>query len=140
MSYRPHAFGLKLPTGAVNGKPSFHFIGTLYLCGLPSRRSLAAASHFSSSDWSITFAAFSVDSSSSPHQNRVVVPARQAYSRSASVGRRYVRPSFFPSQRQNSWASSHVTLSTGCSSPCFQPTCFQVYPGLPYSNPRSSTL
>src|SRR5262249_46441174 len=45
-------------------------------------------------------------------------PARQAYSHSASVGRRYFTSYFFSAARafsffRNSWASSHETSSTG---------------------------
>ena len=55
---------------------------------------------------------------SSPQYHGVVVPARQAYSHSASVGSRYVRPAATSSGRADNWrqnsaASSHVAESTG---------------------------
>ena len=46
-----------------------------------------------------------------------VVPARAAYSHSASVGNRYWCPVIVDNLRQNSFACSQVTLSTGRSSP-----------------------
>jgi len=59
-------------------------------------------------------------SRSLPYQNLVVVPARQAYSHSASVGTRYVRPAFCSSGRalsfwQNSRAAFQEIESTGSS-------------------------
>src|SRR5688572_1163594 len=56
-----------------------------------------------------------------PIANGVSVPARHAYSHSASVGNRYAHPffihglplSFSPSFLQNSFASAQVTESTG---------------------------
>src|SRR4051812_42907841 len=48
-----------------------------------------------------------------PVEKGVVVPARQAYSHSASVGRRYGFLSLACSFLQNSWQSSHETFSTG---------------------------
>src|SRR5437588_5984398 len=53
--------------------------------------------------------------SSEPKENSVVVPARQAYSHSASVGNRNLRfcLSFSVSFLQKAWASSHETQSTG---------------------------
>ena len=45
--------------------------------------------------------------------NRVVVPARQAYSHCASVGNTTVLPVFFDNHWQNAWASSHDTFTTG---------------------------
>ena len=48
-----------------------------------------------------------------PNENAVVVPARHAYSHSASVGNRYGFLSRFASFLQNSWQSSHDTFSTG---------------------------
>src|SRR4051794_35702638 len=42
---------------------------------------------------------------SAPDQNSVVVPARHAYSHSASVGKRFDFPSFLLSQSQNLTAS-----------------------------------
>src|SRR4051794_5627220 len=50
---------------------------------------------------------------SSPKQYVVVVPARAAYSHSASVGNRYDFPSFSASRPKKSCTSSHETLSTG---------------------------
>ena len=58
----------------------------------------------------------------SPVWNGVVVPARQAYSHSASVGRRYGLPSFFDSQSQNSTACCQVTNVTGSSSALLTPS------------------
>ena len=57
----------------------------------------------------------------SPVWYGVVVPARQAYSHSASVGRRYGLPSFFESQAQKSTACCQVTNVTGSSSPLVMP-------------------
>ena len=51
---------------------------------------------------------------------RPVLPARHAYSHSASVGSRYLfLPSIWFSFRINFWQSFHETLSTGQSSPQF---------------------
>ena len=52
----------------------------------------------------------------------VVLPARHAYSHSASVGKRYVRPAACSSGNadnlsQNRTASSQLTFSTGCWAP-----------------------
>src|SRR5512135_1084793 len=44
-------------------------------------------------------------------------PARQAYSHSASVGRRYCLPVLALSFLMNSWASFQLTCSTGQLSP-----------------------
>src|SRR5262245_34517982 len=49
----------------------------------------------------------------SPKAYCVVVPARAAYSHSASVSRRYVFPVLRDSQARYSLASSHDTLITG---------------------------
>ena len=46
-----------------------------------------------------------------------MVPARQAYSHSASLGMRYSHLVSLLSLTQNSWASNHDTCSTGRSSP-----------------------
>ena len=54
----------------------------------------------------------------SPVLNGVVVPARHAYSHSASVGRRYGLPSFFDSHSQKATACCQLTNVTGSSSPC----------------------
>src|SRR4051794_25631920 len=56
----------------------------------------------------------------SPNANWVRVPARQAYSHSASVGSRYLRPALASSGAaesfaQKSTASAHSTPSTGKS-------------------------
>src|SRR5262245_19715773 len=48
-----------------------------------------------------------------PKANGVAVPARAAYSHSASVGNRYARPVFCDSRLQNSTASSQLTPLTG---------------------------
>ena len=48
-----------------------------------------------------------------PQYVRFVVPARQAYSHSASVGNRYMRPSFADNHRQNNCASCHKIGWTG---------------------------
>src|SRR5688572_24704548 len=52
---------------------------------------------------------------SSPKNHVVVGPARQAYSHSASLGRRYFFPVFSDSLRQNSFASCQLTESTGAA-------------------------
>ena len=67
---------------------------------------------------------------SSPEENRVVVPARQAYSHSASVGSRYFLPSFLLSQAQKAAASFQLTLTTGCRSVCSFHQVSQVNSGL----------
>ena len=50
------------------------------------------------------------DTSSSPQHHLVVLPARQAYSHSASLGNRYARPSLSLSHWQNTcgWLPSDV--------------------------------
>src|SRR5258708_40143004 len=72
-------------------------------------------------------------------------PARQAYSHSASLGKRYVLPAFFSagsadSLSQNSTASVHDTFSTGkslvfsprtLSLPAAGPARLYFLPGLP---------
>src|ERR1700675_2366175 len=50
-----------------------------------------------------------------PHQNGVLVPARAAYSHSASVGRRYFCPDFCDNQPTKSLLASQLTLITGLS-------------------------
>jgi hypothetical protein len=50
---------------------------------------------------------------SSPQYLLVVVPARAAYSHSASVGSRNCPPIFLDSQAAYSWASCQDTLMTG---------------------------
>src|SRR5579871_5058555 len=97
MSYRPKALGRYDPTAAVRFRNG----------------PFAAAPN---GDAPLKFAC--VEESVLPKWNTVVVPARQAYSHSASVGRRYTRPAFLSagkseSRRQNSTAAYHVTLSTG---------------------------
>jgi len=64
MSYRPKGFGANDPMGVVRIVPGG------FLRGSAKLPPLAAAA------------------ASSPEEKRVVVPARQAYSHSASVGRR----------------------------------------------------
>src|SRR5262245_4717582 len=96
MSYRPQALGFFLPTGGSS----------------PFELALNQAKSFSSS-------------ALSPKPYTVVVPARQAYSHSASVGKR--TPSSSPSSlrrrssavawRQNSVASSQLTISTELRGP-----------------------
>src|ERR1017187_9809860 len=54
----------------------------------------------------------------SPLQKSVFVPARQAYSHSASVGRRQVLPSFALNHLQNAMASSQLTpVAQGAKDP-----------------------
>src|ERR1019366_9057464 len=79
MSYKPHWFGFFCPTGWVL-PPVF----------------LAYQAYCSSS------------ASASPKQKAPGFPARQAYSHSASVGKRQ------PAHWQKAWASSHETPTTGC--------------------------
>ena len=50
------------------------------------------------------------------------MPARQAYSHSASVGSRYGFPSFFASQAQNFTASFQLTNTTASSSSFEKPS------------------
>ena len=54
------------------------------------------------------FGGVSLPGGSSPEENSVTVPARAAYSHSASVGRRYCFPSLRLSQLQNNCASSQL--------------------------------
>jgi len=51
---------------------------------------------------------------SSPHGYAVSVPARAAYSNSASDNSRYGLPVIRDSHAAYCWASYHVTLMTGC--------------------------
>src|SRR5271155_714582 len=103
MSCSPHAFGRNFPTGAVNAYPSEPLIPQSLPVAV--RKSLSAP-----------LAYFHRSSSSSPKEKRVFVPARHAYSHSASLGRRQVFPPFFESQSQNATASFQLTFTTGCSS------------------------
>src|SRR5438552_1258318 len=102
MSYSPQALGLYFPTGAVYTWRSSALIvvqeGNL-------RFALASA----------TLPMAASPSGSSPLVNNDVVPARQAYSHSASIGRRYRSrpPSEFVIQAQNAVASFQLTLTTG---------------------------
>ncbi|MFH1920413.1 MAG: hypothetical protein ABIP48_11075 [Planctomycetota bacterium] len=57
----------------------------------------------------------------SPQYQKLAVPARQAYSHCASVGRSYLTPCFFDSHWQNAVASFQETFTTGCSSVCGKP-------------------
>src|SRR5262249_34701771 len=116
MSKRPKSLGLKLPTGAENAWPSFQG------WNLPSG---SASPSFSLSAASPTLAADFRVSALSPLQKRVEVPARHAYSHSASVGSRYFLPSLRLSHSQNLTASFQLTLATGCSSFCSKPEFFQ---------------
>src|SRR5262249_11953667 len=110
MSYRPHLFGLYDPTLLVRRRYSPFSAppkGKLPL-KLPSllERDL-------------------------PTWKGVSVPARQQYSHSASVGRRYLRPAFFSSAlalslARNCWTSSHETRSTGNSSRSFSANCLTL--------------
>src|SRR5262245_61548601 len=97
-------------------------------------------SHLLARDCSQTFAMVFKSSTASPRMNRLVVPARQAYSHSASVGSRYVRPSFLLSHAQNATASCQFTLTTGWLSFCGWPGSRHEYFALPYSKPRDSAL
>jgi hypothetical protein len=49
----------------------------------------------------------------SPEQNAVVVPARHAYSHSASVGNRTFLPARFESHPEKATASFQLTTTTG---------------------------
>src|SRR5262245_28240546 len=97
-------------------------------------------SHFLARARSHRFATGFKSSGAFPLMNRVVVPARQAYSHSASVGRRYLRPSFLLNQVQNACASCQLILTTGCFSFCGYPGLRQEYLSLLYSKPRQSAL
>src|SRR5262245_11056113 len=101
MSKKPQALGLYEPTG--QGRPRFGPCLPRRYGSLPSKFACAEEMVL-------------------PQPNGVVVqPAlRQAYSHSASVGRRYVRPGSCseasrPSLLQNETASTHVGASTGKS-------------------------
>src|ERR1700755_1236728 len=104
MSYRPKAFGLFCPTGCV-------WLPLLVISSsydeLPNRGTLSI------SIWRRPeLIAYQAIVSRSP-ADAPVVPARAAYSHSASLGRRYSRPVIRDNLRQNSVALSHVTCSTG---------------------------
>ena len=88
MSYRPQALALFLPTGCV-------FLPLFLLYQAYGPKPLSA----------------------SPKLNRVFLPARHAYSHSASVGRRTALPVFLDRALQNSTASFHDTCSTGLVRP-----------------------
>ena len=77
MSYRPKALGLKLPTGAVKAKPS-----------LPAPACSRQRGQRSAVSLSNVLAVVKSTDGSSPPGKRVRLPARAAYSHSASVGRR----------------------------------------------------
>src|SRR5712672_3962075 len=89
MSYRPNGFGLKLPTliGCSAAAMSVQFL-QLAMPGW---------------NWS-------------PHQYLVCVPARAAYSHSASLGSRYAFRVAPASQATNCLASLQLTLAIGASS------------------------
>jgi len=91
MSYSPKAFGFLSPTG----------------CVLPPEF--------------LSYHAYSPSSfSSSPKQNLLVLPARHAYSHSASVGNTNLPPwpsVFAFSLTRNFWQSSQLTFSTGFFGP-----------------------
>src|SRR4029079_14422822 len=75
MSYSPHAFGRYDATGAGSKCPSFpRIVGLIGSTG--------------NTEASAMLAYLTSCSASSPCGKRVVLPARQAYSHSASVGRR----------------------------------------------------
>src|SRR5579864_3491497 len=103
MSNRPKAFGLKDPTGVVRWK--YGPIAAPPEGWLPSKLPC-------------------VEEREPPKKKGLeeLAPPRQAYSHSASVGKRYVRPTAFSSGRadslrQNSTASSQETCSTGWLAP-----------------------
>src|SRR5687767_813800 len=106
MSYSPKALGRKLPTGVVRTDPKGLRFGSAKLAN------------------------FSRLAASSPEEKRVVVPARHAYSHSASVGKRYVLPSFLVNQAQKAAASFQLTLTTGWRSVCSFHQLSQVNSGL----------
>src|SRR5206468_12842722 len=86
MSWSPQALAGKVPTGVV-------FSGDSPFLNLPKLACLVEMV--------------------SPKKKAVVVPARQAYSHSASVGRRYGFLSFSRNFLMNSWQSSQETISAG---------------------------
>src|SRR5205809_856020 len=106
MSCRPKLLARNCPTGAVKGYLSSHDFAHLN------------REFIDFSELSAIFAIRSRSFSSFPPDQRVAVPARQAYSHSASVGRRYVGPSFWLNHLQNSTASYQHTFTTGCASVC----------------------
>src|SRR2546421_12241310 len=69
----------------------------------------------------LTFACSGV--SVAPNATGVLVPARQAYSHSASVGRRIVTPSFFDISAHQLFASFQLVPSAGKLSPTFECDC-----------------
>src|SRR5262245_11963799 len=100
MSYRPKALGGKLPTGVVRSRYPPPVVS---VSRVPSKLACSVERYF-------------------PKWKGVVVPARQEYSHSASLGRRYTLPVFrssgrCDSSRQNARASVHVTESTGNEEP-----------------------
>src|SRR5438270_12718134 len=74
--------------------------------------------------------------SSSPHQNRVVVPARAAYSHSASVGRRYTACVLVSSHLTYARASYQLTQTTGSLSVCAKPGSRQLAVGISSAETR----
>src|SRR5262245_31311406 len=92
MSCKPNGFGLNEPTGR----------GVLASWLPPQSEQFA-----------------SIVPTVSPHQYRVDVWARAAYSHSASVGRRYFSPVDPDNQRMYCCASSQLTLCTGVRSSAF---------------------
>ena len=62
------------------------------------------------------------------YEKGVWVPAREAYSHSASVGNRYIFPSLRLNHRINAWASFHETQVTG--SLLLKDSLISPYPGL----------
>src|SRR5262245_61795531 len=121
MSHSPHGLGWNSPTGEVNGWPSSQ--------DWKSHPPAPPASNIFLAEASSTLAWPSRLASASPHQKRVVVPARQACSHCASVGRPYVFFSFALNHSQNLIASYHVRFTAGSSSVCGKPGSRQVYFG-----------
>ncbi len=89
-----------VPTGEVNTCPSAHL-------------NMFHERNFALPVLSAALQRPSPAAASLPHDQAVVLPARQAYSHWASVGRRAVRAVLRPSHLQNSTASFQLTQITG---------------------------
>src|SRR6478735_1600438 len=102
MSWSPKALGANDPIGDVNANPSADLSAYSGHCG-----------QFLALSASNKLAILTSASTSLPLVKYVVDPARQQYSHSASVGRRYFFPSFSLSHLHSAVASFQVTFTTG---------------------------
>src|SRR5262244_382719 len=109
MSYKPKALGLNVPT----------LVACLRYSPLCPSPYVYLASKFASSPVIV-----------SPVENAVIVPARAAYSHSASVSNRYFSPVRLNSQIKYCCASNHDTPIIGCRA-LPHPRSFGEYSQLP---------